>query len=86
LMNLIITPSCMLAGCFWPIGVMPEYLQKFANFLPQKWALDAMRKLQTEGNLGSITMEITILLAFAAAFFLIAAYRFSKTNDVKSFV
>ena len=49
LQNLIITPTVMLSGCFWPVEVMPASLQKIADFLPQRWTLDTLTKLQ-EGN------------------------------------
>ncbi|MGV2806473.1 ABC transporter permease, partial [Clostridium perfringens] len=34
--SMIVTPTCMLGGCFWPLAIMPEFMQKIANFIPQK--------------------------------------------------
>lgn len=28
----------MLAGVYWPLEVMPKYMQAIAEFLPQTWA------------------------------------------------
>jgi len=86
LSNLIITPSCMLGGCFWSIDLMPKYMQKIADFMPQKWALDTIRELQTGGSSSKILLNIVVLFAFATALFLIAAYRFRRNNDVRSVV
>ena len=44
--TLVITPSCMLAGCFWPVEYMPAIMQKISYFIPQRWALDAVQALQ----------------------------------------
>lgn len=86
LQNLIFTPTCLLAGCFWPVEIMPKAVQKIADFLPQRWTLDTISKLQDGSQLGSLYLNILILLAFALAFFLIAVYKLGRNNSVKSFV
>ncbi|MEH7109065.1 ABC transporter permease [Bacillus sp. JJ1764] len=86
LQNLIITPTVMLSGCFWPVEVMPKTLQKIAEFLPQRWTLDTLTKLQEGSSLSSLYLNFLILVTFALAFFLIAVYRFSKNNSVQKFV
>ncbi|USG66603.1 ABC transporter permease [Brevibacillus ruminantium] len=84
--NLIITPSCLLAGCFFPMDIMPDTVRKISNFLPQHWLLDMINKLQQGHSLGSLYVNMAILIAFAAVFSLIAIYRFSRNNDVRQFV
>lgn len=86
LQNLIITPTCMLAGCFWPLDVMPKAIQRIADFLPQTWVITAVQKLQEGGTLSQVSINLSIIVAFALSFFLIAAYRFSRNNSVKTFV
>jgi ABC-2 type transport system permease protein len=86
LQNLIITPTVMLSGCFWPVEVMPKSLQKIADFLPQRWTLDTLTKLQEGNALSSLYLNFMILFAFAAAFFLIAVYRFSRNHTTQNFV
>ncbi|TCP29015.1 ABC-2 type transport system permease protein [Scopulibacillus darangshiensis] len=85
LQNLIVMPTVMLSGCFWPVEVMPESVQKIADFLPQRWALDTLTKLQ-DGDVSHIYLNIMILFAFAIAFFLIAIYKFGRNNDTRNFV
>ena len=63
---LIMSPTCMLGGCFWPIDVMPSFMQKLANFVPQKWALEAMELSASGASLGGIALPLGILLLFAA--------------------
>lgn len=86
LQNLVITPSCMLAGCFWPIGIMPKPLQRLADFLPQKWTIGAIQTLQMGGNFEQVVINLLIIAAFALTFFLVAAYRFSRNDNLKTVV
>ncbi|TQS75206.1 ABC transporter permease [Ornithinibacillus gellani] len=86
LMNLVIMPTVMLSGCFWPVEVMPEVVQKISKFLPQRWTLDTLEALQAGSTFSSLYLNLCILFAFAIAFFLIAIYKFSRNNDTKSFI
>ncbi|MGE7673196.1 ABC transporter permease [Lysinibacillus sp. NPDC094403] len=83
--NLIFTPSCLLAGCFFPFDIMPKTVQKIANFIPQRWVLDTISQLQQGYHFGSLYLNFMILLAFAAVFFLVSVYKFGRNNDVRNF-
>jgi len=84
--TLIIIPTCMLSGCFWPIEIMPEPMLQIANFLPQTWALEAIRQIQNGKSFGSIVPILGILVAFALAFFLIGVYKMKSNESVKNFI
>ncbi|MCB2295989.1 ABC transporter permease [Clostridium algoriphilum] len=84
--TLIITPTCMISGCFWPSELMPEFMRKIADFLPQTWALQAIRELQSGKTFGAIVPLLGILVAFALAFFLIGMYKMKSNESVKSFI
>lgn len=86
LSTLIITPTCMLGGCFWPVSLMPLFLQKLSDFIPQSWALGAIRKIQTGAQFKDILGNILILLAFAITFFLISVYKMKRDKNVEKFV
>ncbi|MGF7049252.1 ABC-2 type transport system permease protein [Paenibacillus sp. DS2015] len=58
---MIITPTCMLGGCFWPLSFMPDYMQKIANFIPQKWAIEAVERISAGGHLTDIWLPLSIL-------------------------
>ncbi|MBP2109914.1 ABC transporter permease [Paenibacillus silagei] len=64
--SLILTPTCMLGGCFWPVSIMPEYMQKLANFTPQKWAIQAVDIAATGGGWNELWMPFAILGLMAA--------------------
>ncbi|MDC2865841.1 ABC transporter permease [Bacillus sp. BP-3] len=84
--NIIITPTCLLAGCFFPFDIMPASVQKIAEFLPQRWLLDTIMKLQQGTQFADIYLNILILFAFAISFFLIAIYKFGRNNDARNFI
>ena len=84
--TLIITPTCMLGGCFWPVDFMGEAMRKISFFVPQRWALDAIQKLQSGISFEGIAMNLVILLAFTAALTLVAIYRFARTGNMQRFV
>ncbi|MEC0240997.1 ABC transporter permease [Paenibacillus dokdonensis] len=86
LQNLIVTPTCLISGCFFPRSIMPEALRKLSDFMPQNWVLESLGKLQAGEALSSIGFNIVILLAFAVVFFLLATYKFGRNNDARNFV
>lgn len=85
LSTLIITPSCMLSGCFWPQTIMPAAMQKISKFLPQTWVIDAITKAQGSAGFSKIGSDLLIILAFAFVFFLIGIYKFRINKDVNNF-
>lgn len=64
--SLVMTPTCMLGGCFWPLEIMPEPMRKLANFVPQKWVIEAVARLSGGAGLKDIPYHLGILLLFAA--------------------
>ena len=86
LSTLVITPTCMLGGCFWPIKFMPSILKKASYFMPQRWTLDAVEALQNGKSISDIAIHLCILVAFTIVFFIVAAYRFSTSDDIKKFI
>lgn len=58
---LILTPTCMLGGCFWPLSIMPDYMQKAANFTPQKWAIQAVDIAATGGGWNELWLPFAVL-------------------------
>lgn len=66
--NLLITPTCMLGGCFWPVEFMPQAMQKLAYFTPQYWTIDAAKKLSIGNTLTDVSGHLGILFLFACVF------------------
>lgn len=72
--NLIVVPTCMLGGCFWPASMMPEFMQKLSNFTPQKWAIYAIEQSSAGGSPLDVGLPIGILLLFAAVLLAFGSY------------
>jgi ABC-2 type transport system permease protein len=84
--NLLIIPTCLLAGCMFPVDLMPEAIRDIANFLPQRWLLDAVDRLQLGASLPDLALHALILLGFAAVFSLAAIYKFGHNRDTRTYI
>lgn len=73
--SLILAGTAMFSGCFVPIRLLPEKVQKISFFTPQRWVLDGIEKMQNGNSFSALGLNIVVLLAFTLAFFLIAAYK-----------
>jgi len=59
--------AALLGGVFYPISVMPEWLQWLARALPITYALDAMRRALLEGEgVAALWLDLVVLAGFAA--------------------
>ncbi len=76
--------TAMLGGCWWPLWLMPDFMQTIAMVVPQYWALDAMTALQRGKTLLTIPVQVLALTGFAALFLALCifALRRSKTAEV----
>ena len=64
---LIIFPSVLLAGLFWPVEAIPSYLQPLSYFIPLRYGIDAERSIMLRGwGAGEVWVDIAVLIGFAA--------------------
>lgn len=84
LYNILIVPTSMLAGCFWPIELMPDAFQKFALILPQTWVLRAVDVIQYGGGLEKVLPHIGVILLFAVVLFTLAVMKMRSDDDAMS--
>lgn len=58
--------SSLLAGVYYPVTVLPDWLEPLSRILPLTYALDAMRLALLQGySLYELRFDILILLGFA---------------------
>lgn len=86
LSTLIITPTCMLGGCFWPLSFMPDSLKKISSFTPQKWVMEAIISIQSGKTINDVAINLAILVVFALVFFAIAAFKMKSSDKTGSFI
>jgi hypothetical protein len=65
---LVALPMAALGGCWWPIEIVPGFLQIAALATPTGWALSGLHQLITfGGGLAQAGRAIAVLVAFGAA-------------------
>jgi len=79
LTSLILAP---LGGCWWPLFILPRWMQSLAKISPHGWANNGFNKLMLFGaDFGAVVPEMLALIVFAVIFGIIAVWRF-RTNAV----
>jgi ABC-2 type transport system permease protein len=63
---LILFPSILLAGLFWPIESIPSYLQPLSYVIPLRYGIEAERSIMLRGwGIGEIWIDLLLLVLFA---------------------
>ena len=71
-----------LGGCWWPLFILPKWMQALAKITPHGWANTGFNKLLVFGaDFNAAVPEMLALLGFAALFGIVAVWRF-RTSAV----
>jgi ABC-2 type transport system permease protein len=72
----LIVSTCMLGGVYWPLEIVPEFMQQIAKAVPQSWMIKGFREI-VSGSLyiPAIRNSTLILSAFSLLFFTIGLKR-----------
>ena len=71
-----------LGGCWWPLFILPKWLQNIAKISPHAWANTGFNKLMLFGaDFSAVIPEMLALVGFAVVFGIIAVWRF-RTSAV----
>jgi ABC-2 type transport system permease protein len=69
--------SSLLAGVYYPISVLPDWLTPFSRVLPMTYALDAMRLAMLKGySLYEVRMDVMVLTGFTLVLTPLAFFAF----------
>lgn len=72
-------PMIFLSGVFFPIQMMPDFMQTISHWLPFTYAVDAMRRIMIFGvGLTDVATDMAILVAFGTVMLAIAIPAFEK--------
>jgi ABC-2 type transport system permease protein len=78
-MMTLMFPMMFLSGVFFPVQMMPGFMQSIANFLPLTYAANAMRKVMVLGaGPDAIIGDVIVLVAFGAVLLTIAVPLFKR--------
>jgi len=72
-------PMLFLSGVFFPILLMPSFMQKISYAIPLTYAITALRKVMVLGaGIGAVKTEMLILTAFGVATLMISVPIFKR--------
>ncbi len=79
--NLITFPMMFLSGTFWPVSILPQYLQVIARFLPLYYVIAGLNNVMIYNNFSAAALDLGVLLAITAITFALAVYFFKWRED-----
>ncbi len=75
--TVIVLSISALGGAWWPLDIVPGWMQTIGRFSPMSWAMDGFQDIITRGlGVTAVLPEAAVLLAFAAVFLTIGIWRF----------
>ncbi len=83
---IVTTVFAMLGGCFWPLWLMPSFMQKLAMITPHYWANDAMTLIQKGQSLLAQRTDLLALTGFLVLFFALGVFALRRSQSVETFV
>jgi len=79
--NIITFPMMFLSGTFFPISLMPMYLQYLAHVLPLFYIIDGLNGVMIYSNYAQATIDLIVVLAITIIAFVAAARVFKWRED-----
>ena len=77
LRTILVMSLASLGGAWWPLEIVPEWMQVLGHALPTAWAMDGFHDIITRGlGVEAVLPEVGVLIGFAALFLLIGVWRF----------
>jgi ABC-2 type transport system permease protein len=73
--NVFLFPMMFLSGTFFPVEMMPGFLQTFAKLLPLYYVNEALRSSMVFVDNAATSRSVGVISAFAAVVFVVGAYR-----------
>lgn len=71
--SIIIVSTSMLSGCYWPIELVPEFMQRIAMLFPQYWAVKGLgNTVNANMGLQSVINPLLVLVFMGMLFFVLA--------------
>ena len=78
IMNFLVMPIFFLSGALFPLDGLPKVLAVVTMVDPLSYGVDGMRSILLEKSHYGAMIDFEVLLAVAAMFIVVGAYRFSK--------
>jgi ABC-2 type transport system permease protein len=79
--NVITFPMMFLAGTFFPLSIMPQYLQTIAHGLPLFYIIEGLNAVMVYGNYSQALIDIGVITVITLIIFFSAAKLFKWRED-----
>ncbi|HUS89923.1 MAG TPA: ABC transporter permease [Desulfosporosinus sp.] len=79
--NIVTFPMMFLAGTFFPISSMPQYLQSIAQVLPLYYIIEGLNNIMVYGNYNGALVDLAIVTIITFIIFLAAVRVFKWRED-----
>lgn len=83
---IVTTIFAMLGGCYWPLWLMPPFMQKLAMITPQYWANTAGTLIQKGHSLFAPGTEVMVLTAFLLVSFALCLFALRRKKTAETFI
>jgi ABC-2 type transport system permease protein len=79
--NIVTFPMMFLSGTFFPINIMPQYLQSIAHVLPLFYVIEGLNAVMVYGNYAQALTDIAVVAVITIVVFVAAAKLFKWRED-----
>jgi ABC-2 type transport system permease protein len=79
--NLVTFPMMFLSGTFFPISIMPAWLQTIAHIFPLYYVVEGLNSVMTYNNIGPAMIDLAVIFVIAIIFFAGAVRLFKWRED-----
>jgi ABC-2 type transport system permease protein len=79
--NIITFPMMFLSGTFFPISLMPVYLQQFSHVLPLFYIIDGLNGVMIYSNYLQAATDLVVVMVITIVFFMAAVRLFKWRED-----
>ncbi len=79
--NIVTFPMMFLSGTFFPISIMPTYLQTIAHILPLFYIIEGLNNIMVYGNITGAVLDLAVVAILTAVIFVLAVKLFKWRED-----
>ena len=79
--NVVTFPMMFLSGTFFPISIMPQYLQTIAHVLPLFYIIEGLNNVMVYANYSGAIIDLAVTAVITAVFFALAVKLFKWRED-----
>ena len=79
--NIVTFPMMFLSGTFFPISIMPQYLQTIAHVLPLFYIIEGLNNVMVYANYTGAIIDLAVVAVITAVIFVLAVRLFKWRED-----